>query len=484
MTSPTNRMAQMDQSEVPKEEGHRQMVSYHDMTAQPRANEVQCHQPMQFTIPYSHFAIMYVDNQGEIQVEASPSVMGYEKAVFTEEIQEKFLKLANGEWQPSLHNVYSGISLSNTPSWPNPSQTRPPGLIPCEWQSFNHNKRHRRGVKRADRPTDVGWEPLSPSPSLKRSTMRVGDTRLLRKYYEMAFENFQQVNCKVVAKAYIKLVEPRKQVNYPYNGRLNIAGSTEVKNPEATKPKWWPSGVTHKEPDHLGKPERVRLLVHILCELRDSHDITAKKLREAGQDVKRQISPEIRLRVLDEIYYVREMEEQYLDGQISGDTIINVSHVHLEEELQAQSLASGVRDQLSTMPFSQRDHHLPGRRSSHRIMPTILDDTYQLPARSTKRPANSDSHLPISPSLSPSGSRKSSLERSMPTYSSGIDPAILSGPEPPRSSACLQGLQPIGATSIPEYFANQYTPPARHHAHSAFWDTIPSMHSQFSFSSY
>jgi hypothetical protein len=63
---------------------------------------------MQFTIPYSHFAIMYVDNRGEIQVEASPSVMGYEKAVFTEEIQERFLKLANGEWQPSLHNVYSG----------------------------------------------------------------------------------------------------------------------------------------------------------------------------------------------------------------------------------------------------------------------------------------------------------------------------------------------------------------------------------------
>jgi hypothetical protein len=70
--------------------------------------DVQCHQPMQFTIPYSHFAIMYVDNRGEIQVEASPSVMGYEKAVFTEEIQERFLKLANGEWQPSLHNVYSG----------------------------------------------------------------------------------------------------------------------------------------------------------------------------------------------------------------------------------------------------------------------------------------------------------------------------------------------------------------------------------------
>ncbi|KAL3493678.1 hypothetical protein BJX62DRAFT_199911 [Aspergillus germanicus] len=482
MTSPTNRMDQMGQSEVPKEEGHRQMVSY-DMTAQPRANEVQCHQAMQFTIPYSHFAIMYVDNRGEIQVEASPSVMGYEKAVFTEEIQERFLKLANGEWQPSLHNVYTGMGLANTPSWPTHSQTRPPWLIPCELIPSSHqNKRYKRGVKRADNPTDHSYQSPSPSPTLKGSTMRVGDTKLLRKYYEMAFENFQQVNCKVVAKAYIKLVEPRKQVNHPYNGRLNIAGSTEVKNPEATKPRWWPSGVTHKEPDHLGKPERVRLLVHILCELRGSHGITAQKLREAGQDVKRQITPELKLRVLDEIYQVRETEEQYLDGVISGDTTIDVSHVHLEEELQAPSLASGARDQLSTMPSSQRDNQLSVRRSSHRIMPTILGDTYQLPVRSTKRPADYDSHLPISPSSSPSVSRKSSLERSMPTYSSGIDPAILSGPEPPRNSAYLQVLPPVGATSIPEYYAHQYAQPARHHAHSAAWDN--NMHSQFSFSNY
>ncbi|KAL2814953.1 hypothetical protein BJX63DRAFT_390900 [Aspergillus granulosus] len=460
---------------------------------------------MQFTIPYSHFAVMYVDSHGEIQVEASPSVMGYEKAVFTEEVQEKFLKLANGEWQPNLSRLGIGLSNSNNTSWHHPSQNAPSGLIRCEWQLFQHHKRHRRGgVRRVDPASGPGWEPPSPSPSLKRSTLRVGQTKLLRKYYEMAFENFQQVNCKVVAKAWIKLVEPRKQVNHPYNGRINISGSTEVKNPEATKPKWWPSGVTHKEPDHLGKPERVRLLVHILCELRDSHGITAQKLKEAGQDVSRQVSPEIRLQVLDEIYYVRGMEELYLDGKIStvptrrqtkrileanilltlsgGDTTINVSHVHIEEDLQEQILASGARDQLTTIPPSQQDH-LSGHRS-HRIMPTVSDDPYQLPLRSTKRPANSDNHLPMSPSLSPSVSRKSSLERSMPTFSSGIDPAILSGSEPSKSPACPRGLQPVGATSIPEYFANQFPPSAGHNAHPAFWDAMPNMHPQFAFPSY
>lgn len=62
--------------------------------------------------------------------------------------------------------------------------------------------------------------------------------------------------------------------------------------------------------------DRLKLLVHILCELKDSHGVTAEKLREAGQDVRRQISPANRLQVLDEIYFVRQMEERYIDGKI------------------------------------------------------------------------------------------------------------------------------------------------------------------------
>lgn len=72
-------------------------------------------------------------------------------------------------------------------------------------------------------------------------------------YYESAFESFQQNNCRTLAKAYIKLVEPRKQVNYPYNGRKNIGGRTIQLDPNTTKPPWWPSQVSHREPDHLPK---------------------------------------------------------------------------------------------------------------------------------------------------------------------------------------------------------------------------------------
>lgn len=165
--------------------------------------------------------------------------------------------------------------------------------------------------------------------------LRVGDRDLLRRYYEKAFEDFQQLNCRAIAKSYIKLVEPRKQVHFPYNGRKVIAGVSQRVDPEQTKPAWWPVGVLHREPDHLLKrgrqeqncahclsnhyshfTDRLKLLVHILCELKDSHGVTADKLREAGQDVRRQITPGHRLQVLDEIYFVREMEERYLDGDL------------------------------------------------------------------------------------------------------------------------------------------------------------------------
>jgi hypothetical protein len=142
----------------------------------------------------------------------------------------------------------------------------------------------------------------------------IRDQDFLRGYYEKVFQNLQQTNCRVIAKAYVKLVEPRKQVNYPYNGRKIVAGRTQQLEPDATKPPWWPAGVSHREPDHLPKAERIRLLVHILCELRTSHGVTARRLKEAEQSIRRQISPPERLQLLDELYDVREAEEQFQDG--------------------------------------------------------------------------------------------------------------------------------------------------------------------------
>lgn len=61
-------------------------------------------------------------------------------------------------------------------------------------------------------------------------------------FLELRFGQLQQGMCKTVAKAWIKIIEPKKQTRCPYN------------KGEEGKPAWWPAGVRHKEPDHLMKP--------------------------------------------------------------------------------------------------------------------------------------------------------------------------------------------------------------------------------------
>jgi hypothetical protein len=91
------------------------------------------------------------------------------------------------------------------------------------------------------------------SPSSPKTMISIKDEDFLRGYYEKGFQNLQQTNCRIIAKAYVKLVEPRKQINYPYNGRKVVAGRIQQFDPDMTKPPWWPAGVRHREPDHLLK---------------------------------------------------------------------------------------------------------------------------------------------------------------------------------------------------------------------------------------
>lgn len=151
-------------------------------------------------------------------------------------------------------------SSSSSSSWPHhPTTTRPAGLIPCDLVSLRF-KRPRRSLRQTDSASALGSTSENEQSSETRATiLRLGDTEALRHYYERAFDKFQQLNCRVIAKAFIKLVEPRKQVNHPYNGRRTSASASQRMDPELTKPNWWPAGVTHKEPDHLFKPGEIRL---------------------------------------------------------------------------------------------------------------------------------------------------------------------------------------------------------------------------------
>lgn len=79
--------------------------------------------------------------------------------------------------------------------------------------------------------------------------LRIGNDQALWDFYEERFKNCQQTACKLIAKAWVKAVEPKKQSAHPYTG-------SDEKAPEWWPKPWGPSEterVRHKEPDHLLK---------------------------------------------------------------------------------------------------------------------------------------------------------------------------------------------------------------------------------------
>lgn len=176
--------------------------------------------------------------------------------------------------------------------------------------------------------------------------LRINETQKITNYYEGALEHFQQLNCRTLAKAFIKFIEPHKQVRHPYNGGKPSPGSApgSTGDPEKTKPEWWPPGVMHKEPDHLRKecmflrivsdsyictnlslPDRIQLLLHIIRKLGD-HGITADKLKEVAGDTKRNLKHPSHLEIIFEILRVRKVEERYERGEVDGSTLVEVEN--------------------------------------------------------------------------------------------------------------------------------------------------------------
>ncbi|KAJ5758292.1 uncharacterized protein N7511_006986 [Penicillium nucicola] len=301
-------------------------------------------------LTYPHFALIYIDRNGNLCQRSSESIAERRERVLTPRVRAEFLRAVavSGELQAAQIQLphttpanqateYNNHSPQLQRQMANPSsvsieqsvqsipQTQP--VQPEAWsapESWSHGQSSR------PRKKNFGGQNLNLISHQKVSIL-VRDQEFLRHYYEKIFQNLQQTNCRVLAKAYVKLVEPRKQVNYPYNGRKIVAGRTQQLSPEATKPPWWPSGVSHREPDHLPKVERIRLLVHILCELHESHGITTARLKECDQPIRRQILPADRLEILDEAYRVREEEVNFQTGVKDGDEPVWISRANLPD---------------------------------------------------------------------------------------------------------------------------------------------------------
>lgn len=113
--------------------------------------------------------------------------------------------------------------------------------------SFKARKRPRASVIRREPESFDSEGTTSSTPPMRAIT--VGDSDEVWKAYDERFKSIQQSACKLIAKAWVKAVEPKKQSTHPYTGSDEKA------------PDWWPKPwgpnkeqrVRHKEPDHLYK---------------------------------------------------------------------------------------------------------------------------------------------------------------------------------------------------------------------------------------
>lgn len=85
----------------------------------------------------------------------------------------------------------------------------------------------------------------------------MNDRERFTEVYNEILTKILQVSLKKVLKAWIKVIQPRKQSNFPYNGgKMNHIAIDQYGKDwegELTKPPWWPEHIRHKEPDHLHK---------------------------------------------------------------------------------------------------------------------------------------------------------------------------------------------------------------------------------------
>ncbi|KAJ5134378.1 hypothetical protein N7526_005743 [Penicillium atrosanguineum] len=251
----------------------------------------------QFRLPYAHYAMIYLDNEGKLKVDESVSIQEQSSTVFTPDVRQNFLEIL-GE-RIGYHQPVARRTLDASPRRVRRRNGPAPSVVD-------------------DQASDNDDYPQSASNDMV--PLRVGDTQKVTSYYESALKHFQQLNCRMVAKAFIKFIEPRKQAS---RRRVPPPGSTG--DPEKTKPEWWPPGVMHKEPDHLRKEYRIELLLHIIRKL-GGHGITADKLKEVAGDTKRSLKHPSHVEIIFEILRVRKMEERFERGEVDANMVVYVQN--------------------------------------------------------------------------------------------------------------------------------------------------------------
>ncbi|KAG4416876.1 hypothetical protein IFR04_009954 [Cadophora malorum] len=296
------------------------------------------------------WALIVQTDQPELRTYSSKSLAPYRDQFFTEQFKDAFM---NSAYKAEARDGYQGSSYQDAGMY---SEFESDSKYDARKQSSGSemSRRHHRKSRSEESDGDgsvsakrrrKGYggqyreksnEEMPVAQATTRHDMEIGNEAQVTEYYRVRFSNMQQSACKVMGKAFVKLVEPKKQTHHPY-----------TKGDEKAPP-WWPNTkgencVRHKEPDHLLKPERIRLLVHILNMIVEpaaqQHltvqrlGLNVKKLESATMEVmspwfadKEHPENELKRPFLKEIFKVARVQERYKNGEIDGTTIVPVRY--------------------------------------------------------------------------------------------------------------------------------------------------------------
>ncbi|KAL6233839.1 hypothetical protein BDW75DRAFT_181405 [Aspergillus navahoensis] len=297
------------------------------------------------SLPFEHYALIYYDNMGKIEVAESTSIREQNCTVITPDVRERFREILGarvGYHKPLLRRA------SAFPHAYNQAHDMASPRLVKRRKASNHD--HGPQIACGERfPEPV---PQIPSSSYSMVPMRIGDTKKVTEYYENAFENLQQTNCRFISKAFIKEVEPKKQVNHPYKGNKQKGKKVpeEECDPEKTKPGWWPATVQHKEPDHLKKEKRICLLIHMV------RQFPTDRLQLVAQDCKRSLKPENmieeRWEIISEVFKVRRLEERFERGEVDASHVVYIRNCDKDKNSKDnESVISDTEPKLEAEDF-------------------------------------------------------------------------------------------------------------------------------------
>ncbi|KAL9612105.1 MAG: hypothetical protein Q9167_003292 [Letrouitia subvulpina] len=140
-----------------------------------------------------------------------------------------------------------------------------------------------------DRAVSSSENDGSVPPAEEYSQIEIGDKKAVRRFYKDRLMLIGQANLKGILKAWIKVIEPKKQSLHPYNGG-NTAEESKMRFGEHN-------------------PERLVLAMKLLCDEGWVVDMLRKSTETLSLDTEATT-------LLEEMYDTREKQEQLSDGAI------------------------------------------------------------------------------------------------------------------------------------------------------------------------